>query len=148
VKCQLPNVTVMKVYKPQEGQIHVHQTRVTPCPKEFPAGYYWYGHNSKATDCVLEWVNQMLNDEWNFDNSDETGELLQLDDERRVKETKETVSESMETMIESEESQLERYSTPNDEAGVSVQQREDVANRQYGTPYCLHPRLQPPAHYK
>jgi len=145
MKCQPPNVTVVKVYKPQEGQIYVHQTT---CPKEFPAGYYWYGHNSKSTDRVPEWVNQMLNDERNFDNSDKTGGLLQLDEERGAKETKETVSESMETMMESEESQLERYSTPNDEVGISVQQREDVANRQYGTPYCLRPRLQPPAHYK
>ena len=32
VQCQVP--------RPQDGQIHVHQTRVTVCPKEFPAGYY------------------------------------------------------------------------------------------------------------
>ena len=32
VQCQVP--------RPQDGQIHVHQTRVTVYPKEFPAGYY------------------------------------------------------------------------------------------------------------
>jgi len=40
VRYQAPNVTMIKVYKPHDGQINAHQTRVTPCPKEFPAGYY------------------------------------------------------------------------------------------------------------
>ena len=63
VKCQPPNITVVKVYKPQDSQIHVHQISVTPCPKEFPAGHYWYGNSLKSTDCVPEWVNQMLSGE-------------------------------------------------------------------------------------
>ena len=34
-------VTAVKVYAPQDGPIRVHQSRVTCCPPEFPAGYYW-----------------------------------------------------------------------------------------------------------
>ena len=37
-----PDVTASKVYFPQEGQIQVHQQRVTRCPPELVAGYYWY----------------------------------------------------------------------------------------------------------
>ena len=33
-----PNITVFKVYFPQDGPIQVRQTRVTPCPSEFLAG--------------------------------------------------------------------------------------------------------------
>lgn len=38
-----PHVTVVKVYAPQDDQIQVHQTRVSPCPPELPAGFFWYG---------------------------------------------------------------------------------------------------------
>ena len=32
-----PNLTVVKIYSPQDGEIHV------PCPPELPAGFYGYG---------------------------------------------------------------------------------------------------------
>ena len=83
VQCRIPDITVVKVYKPQDGQINVHQTRVSLCPKEFPAGYYWYGHNSKSTDCIPGWVNLLLNDEQNTDNSLESGRL-QIDDNEQL----------------------------------------------------------------
>ena len=35
-----PNVTVQKVYKKQDEQMQVHQSRVTPCPDDLPTGYY------------------------------------------------------------------------------------------------------------
>ena len=31
-----PDLTVEKVYQPQDGAIQVHMTRVTPCPDVFP----------------------------------------------------------------------------------------------------------------
>ena len=43
VKCDDPNLTVLKVYFPEHGAIQIHQTSVKPCPMGFPAGYYWYG---------------------------------------------------------------------------------------------------------
>ena len=37
-----PDTLVVKVYRPQDGRIQIHQARVTPCPPAFPAGYFWY----------------------------------------------------------------------------------------------------------
>ena len=36
-----PDVTVVKIYFPEEGQIQVHQSRVCSCPPHLPAGFYW-----------------------------------------------------------------------------------------------------------
>ena len=36
------DLTVVRVYYPQEKAIQIHQQRVTPCPLEFPSGYYLY----------------------------------------------------------------------------------------------------------
>ena len=33
-----PDITMVKVYTPQDGQIQIHQTRVAHCPPELPAG--------------------------------------------------------------------------------------------------------------
>ena len=37
-----PDISVQKVYHTQ-GQMQVHQIRVTPWPDDLPPGYYWYG---------------------------------------------------------------------------------------------------------
>ena len=155
VQCRVPDITVVKVYKPQESQINVHQTRVTLCPKEFPAGYYWYEHNSKSTDYTPEWVNQLLN----ADNSIESGGQLQINESEQPKSdegspdvTEDVVLEGqpIELEMESErgENQLEEQPEPdnNSEVGVSGQGKNDMS-RQYVTPYSLCPRLQPPARF-
>ena len=36
-----PELTVVNVYFPEHGQIQIHQSRVTLCPQEFAAGYFW-----------------------------------------------------------------------------------------------------------
>ena len=56
-----PDVTVVKVYAPQDGQIQVHQMRVAPCPPEFPAGFYWYGSRRSSPGRPPKWVNRLLN---------------------------------------------------------------------------------------
>ena len=38
-----PDITAAKVYFPDDGQIQVHQQRVTKCPLELIVGYYRYG---------------------------------------------------------------------------------------------------------
>ena len=43
-----PDVTIVKVYAPQDGQIQVHQSRVAFCPPELPAGFFWYGKRSSS----------------------------------------------------------------------------------------------------
>ena len=54
-----PDLTLVKVYFPQEGTIQVHQTRVKPCPN-FPAGYYWYGPRRRRPGRPPKWVDNVL----------------------------------------------------------------------------------------
>ena len=56
-----PDVTVTKSYFPQETPIQVHQSRVCPCPLDFPEGCYWYG-GSQRSDGLPQWVETLLED--------------------------------------------------------------------------------------
>ena len=58
-----PDVTVVKVYAPQDGPIQVHQMRVAPCPPELPAGFFWYGSRRSSPGRPPKWVNQLLEGE-------------------------------------------------------------------------------------
>ena len=58
---QDPDVTVVRVYSPQDKPIRVHLSRVTPCPSEFPPGYYWYGTRRHSPGCPPKWVQKLLN---------------------------------------------------------------------------------------
>lgn len=49
-----PDVTCVKVYFPQEGELQIHQSRVCTCPREFPAGYYWHGGRRRG---LVSWRN-------------------------------------------------------------------------------------------
>ena len=55
-----PDVTVCKVYFPEQGTIQVHQQRIQICPVQFPAGYYWYGAKSVGPGRPPKWVDRML----------------------------------------------------------------------------------------
>jgi len=55
-----PDLTVGKVYYPQEGEIQVHQTRISPCPPHFPAGYFWYGSRRHSPGRPPKWVQNLL----------------------------------------------------------------------------------------
>ena len=55
-----PDVTVVKVYAPQDGQIQVHQNRVAPCPPELPCGFFWYGTRHSGPGRPLKWVDKLL----------------------------------------------------------------------------------------
>ena len=55
-----PDVTAVKVYSPQDGQIQVHQNRVAPCPPELPSGFYWYGTRRSRPGRPPKWVGQLL----------------------------------------------------------------------------------------
>ena len=57
-----PDVTVVKVYAPQDGQIQVHQSRVSRCPPGFPAGFFWYGGRRSGPGRPPKWVDQLLQD--------------------------------------------------------------------------------------
>ena len=60
VEANEPNVTVVKVFRPQDGKIQIHQTRVTPCPPAFPAGYYWYGDKRHGPGRPPKWVDKLM----------------------------------------------------------------------------------------
>ena len=38
----------------------VHQSRVSPCPIGFPAGYYWYGGKTKGPGHPPKWLEHTL----------------------------------------------------------------------------------------
>ena len=58
-----PDVTVIKVYFPQDQAIRVHLSRVTPCPSEFPPGFYWYGTKRHSPGRPPKWVQQLLSED-------------------------------------------------------------------------------------
>lgn len=78
-------------YKPRDGLIHPFTSNQSH--SVFKEVYYWYEHNSKSTDSVPEWVNQMLNSEQNVGNCAENTELLQ-GDPGSIEEAEETASET------------------------------------------------------
>ena len=58
--CNETNVTAVKVYFPRENPMQVHQLRVKPCPRHFPAGFYWYGTKRKGPGRPPRWVENIL----------------------------------------------------------------------------------------
>ena len=54
-------ICAAKVYFPEDGVIRVHQSRVKPCPKGFPAGSYLY-KGRKSRGSVPSWVLRYLED--------------------------------------------------------------------------------------
>ena len=54
-------ITAEKVYAPQDGQIQVHLHRVTRCPRDFPAGYFWYGSRRQGPGRPPKWLNKLQN---------------------------------------------------------------------------------------
>ena len=54
-----PDLTVTKVYFPQDGQIQIHQTRIQHCPEQFPAGFYWYGPRRHGPGRPPKWTENI-----------------------------------------------------------------------------------------
>ena len=38
----------------------MHQSRVSPCPPHFPAGYFWYGSRRHSSGRPPKWVQNLL----------------------------------------------------------------------------------------
>ena len=55
-----PDVTLVKVFFPDEGSIQVHQSRVCQCPPKMPVGFYWYGGNRKSPGRVPQWLQRLV----------------------------------------------------------------------------------------
>ena len=56
-----PDVTVTKVYFPDDPPLQVHQLRVKNCPMSFPCGYYWYGSKRPRPGRPPKWVEKFMN---------------------------------------------------------------------------------------
>ena len=54
---------LISLYFPGNAPIKVHQNRESHCPKEFPAGYFWYGGKRKGSGKPPRWVEELLNDQ-------------------------------------------------------------------------------------
>ena len=58
---QDPNLTVRKVYFPEDPELTIHQLRVCPSPSMLPAGFYWYGAKRRSQGRTPTWLQRMLN---------------------------------------------------------------------------------------
>ena len=45
---------------PQDGKLHIHQSRVVPCLPELPAGFFWYGTRHAGPGRPPKWVMGLL----------------------------------------------------------------------------------------
>ena len=54
------DVTVMKIYFPDDPQIQVHLSRVQPCPPSFPRSFYWYGGKRTGPGRPPKWIKNRL----------------------------------------------------------------------------------------
>ena len=74
-----PDITVVKVYFPDEGSIQVHQSRVCSCPPRLPAGFYWYGGQRKSPGRLPPWLTKLL-----MEMPDQTEEAMDDSNESEV----------------------------------------------------------------
>ena len=87
-----PNITVSNVYFPGDDPIQVHQSRVTRCPDQFPAGFYWYGNKRRGPGHPPKWVAHLL----------ESGNVTELNNE----------SEAIMTNLEDDDPEPDMESSP------------------------------------
>ena len=55
------DLSLIKVYFPQDQAIQVHQSRIKTCPLNFPSGFYWYGGKRRGSGRPLMGVSKVLN---------------------------------------------------------------------------------------
>lgn len=138
-----PDLTVAKVYFPQDGQIQIHQLRVTPCPTEFPAGYYWYGKKKQSPGRPAKWVEQLLSS---------PSQLGQNCGEQEPNESEAVTSESEydksddEEEADHEESDHERTNNET-ESGSSNTPESPPTKRMDHSRYSLRAKVNPPHRY-
>ena len=107
-----PVITAVRVYSPQDKQIRVHLSRVTPCPSEFPPGYYWYGTKRHSPGRPPKWVQQLL-----------AGDVNKSDTESDVEDEEIRKSSAAEVDSDSESIEppnLENESDSEDDHGIEL----------------------------
>jgi len=93
----------------------VPQNRVSCCPDEFPAGYYWYGGKRKGTGAPPKWVDNLLNQSENS-TSGESGSSTTGENE--ASETNQ--SEEQNDNVSGDEMDEEQDMEPDTDTGESV----------------------------
>ena len=136
LSCDGPDVTVVKVYLPQDGQIQVHQTRVTPSPEDIPAGYYWYGRKKHSPGRPPQWVTAL-------EDVSAAGETGENRDESNIQVPPSSLSKSSSPGVESDADE------PTDTAESAESDEETTeepeSSRVQTGRYALRKRVKPPA---
>ena len=81
-----PNLTVKKVYFPEDPSVTVHRLRVCPSPDMLPAGFYWYGAKRRSPSRTPPWLQRMLNtatSDSRVASSEETDSPVSAEDSQR-----------------------------------------------------------------
>lgn len=125
VSCDNPDLTVVKIYFPQDGSIRIHQTRVTPCPDDFPAGYYWYGRRRHSPGRPPQWLETLADVITDDDNGHSNAVAAQ----------EPTVSTRSDT-----EDVTESESEPDDEDATP----QPESDRTHSSRYTFRNRVKPP----
>ena len=129
VSCDDPDLTVVKIYFPQDEQIQIHQTRVTPCPADFPAGYYWYGRKRHSPGRPAQWLETLA-------------DVLETDDTNHLGAKESQEQSELESGAESE---AESEAISDEEATHTHTVPEPESNRAQSNRYTLRSRVKPPA---
>ena len=66
-----PDLTFSKVYRPQDGTIQIHQSRIMPWPKDIVSRYFWYGRKQHSPGRLPKWLEQLSERERVADNGNE-----------------------------------------------------------------------------
>jgi len=124
-----PDLTVVKIYFPQDEQIQIHQTRVIPCPADFPAGYYWYGRKRHSPGRPAQWLETLA-------------DVLETDDTNHLGAKESQEQSELESGAESE---AESEAISDEEATHTHTVPEPESNRAQSNRYTLRSRVKPPA---
>ena len=111
VSCNDPDVTAVKVYRPQDGQIQVHQNRVTPWPGDIISGFYWYGRKKHSPGRPPQWLLSLDRAvEGSQPSAGESSEVCNAPEEVEVTIDEETESTEIErSTIRADEATTGRY---------------------------------------
>ena len=74
-----PDLTVSKVYRPQDGTIQIHQSRVMPWPKDIVSGYFWYGRKHHSPGRPPKWLEQLQSERKSVADNDNDNEEVERD---------------------------------------------------------------------
>ena len=138
VSVQQPDVTAVKVYRPQDPTLKVHQTRIAPCPEQFPAGYFWYGGKRAGPGRPPKWVKKLLSADRIRKSKVKTATGHEPPGEAPVEDCTGAMDNNL------EDGELHKSPTLNDEVPSQPEESTSVPQRNTGR-YELRRRVIPPS---